>query len=57
MGAGKKTVASKACNLLHSAKEIDVNESLIAGEQILNATNTHTRREKHTYTHTESRET
>lgn len=35
--AEKITVAGKAGNLLHSAEEIDINERLIAGEEMLNA--------------------
>lgn len=55
MAAEKITVAGKADNLLHSAKELDINECLIAGEEILNVTltHTHTKRVYNTHIHTE----
>ena len=63
-GIDEITVAGKAGNLLHSAKEIDINECLIAGEEMLTAANTpqvveekkqnktHTQMRTHTHTHT-----
>ncbi len=58
-GAEKITVAGKAGNLLHSAKEIGINECLIAGEEILNATHTHTHTQgvKNTHKYTPREET
>lgn len=51
-GVDEITVAGKAGNLLHSAEEIDINECLIAGEEILTAANTPQVVGKKTHTHT-----
>lgn len=50
-GVDEITVAGKAGNLLHSAEEIDINECLIAGEEILTAANTPQVVEKKNHTH------
>ena len=66
-GIDEITVAGKAGNLLHSAKEIDINECLIAGEEMLTAANTpqvveekkqkkNTYPDAHTHTHTHTEE-